>query len=195
MSYGLSVFLVSRDAVRYVPGCRDLALLADILEQEHFGISDYDQQIFDEGETEHFTYGDALREIIEGSYSHPEVYHVYGWSFEILCDYLGKRLSNDPFSPCSTGWLRKLDGYLAGESVRLRFDDLIEKCPVPLPLPTDWPRVGHWTGPQMHEAARGLIDLLPRVRDRDVQTALTTVNSWLYRAILSPETIIVGFYG
>ncbi len=153
--------------------------------------------MFDEDEPDDITHEQALREIFEGTYTKPNYYSRYGWALETLCGYLGKFLNNGPFCPVSVGWEAVLDAELEKHRIPLRFQELTDRPPIPLPAWNDWPCVGHWSVEEIRTAAPLLIGVAASAQDQDSwgREAFLTVQQWFELALKWQDGMIVGFYG
>jgi hypothetical protein len=98
------------------------------------------------------------------------------------------------FPPCGTRRYEQLDEVLRPAAVPLRFGDLIDQPPLPIPPADDWPCVGHWPT-SATAATQPLSQLLGRVEDPQVRPALQTALGWLHAAAANPGSAIVGFHG
>jgi hypothetical protein len=197
MGYGLSVFQVPQQALARASGTNNQALLSAVLAALEDKLADYDEQMHApdlENYDVDISHADALREIFAGKFTKGVNGSRYGWAFEVLCSFLGKRLDNTGFIPCKVAWYEQLDEVLMADHVPLRFTDLIYRAPISIPEADDWPCVGYW-GPKELAAIGPLAALLIRVEDAEVMEALKTAVGWLREAAKQPGSIIVGFHG
>ncbi len=192
MGYALSAFLVPQDTILRFPGCADDTLLNEMLPAVQERLADLDEQLVDEDD---ITHEQAFRELFSGEITAEHYGARYGWAFETLCGCLGTYLSNYCFSPCTIAWYEQLDDYLATTDTALRFDDLINNCPIRIPMSDDWPVIGHWSHQQIINAAPYMSKLATAASDHDVAEALRSVNDWFNEATKDPNLFIVGFHG
>ena len=193
MSYALSAFAVPQDQIRRFPGCGDEELLRQCLSVAQERLADLDEQLLDEDDD--ITHEQAFRELFSGDISSKSFGAHYGWAFETLCDCLGSSLSNRGFSPCNVEWYEQLDTHLATSNVTLRFDNLINNCPIDIPLSDDWPMIGHWSHLEIADSARSLAKLSGANNSPEMAEALATVNEWFNVVAQNKNLIIVGFHG
>lgn len=197
VSQGLMVYLVpAKDAIATI-GCKDEDLLANILEEMAGDIQSLEEQ-FDTDDEEYgpgLTFSQALHELFQGSLSQPESCgFVYTYAFEEICRYYGEWLGNRWFVPCNTAWLERLDELLSQGKVRLRFHDLISRCPVESPLYRDVLALGHWKRSEAMRARRPLDRLLSNVKDESERLALENAREWLVATSAEPGSIVVGVF-
>jgi hypothetical protein len=85
VSLGLTAYLVSERDITAVLGCRDDALLADVLEQMAYDFEDLEER-FSTDDAEYgpgLTFAEALRELFQGRLSQLREYaFVYTYAFE-----------------------------------------------------------------------------------------------------------------
>lgn len=195
MSYALSTYLVSAEAINRFPGCDDDSLLFECLASATDRLEDYDEQMLDEDDEDAITHEQAFRELFSGTFSAPYHGGTYGWAFEVLCDCLGTWLSNSGFSPCNGSWYDQLDEHLAAAGAALRFSELLYACPIKIPMPDDWPLIGHWPGDRLIEAAPVIAGLAASATDHEVAEAFATVEEWCKAAARNPGCMLIGFHG
>jgi hypothetical protein len=197
VSLGLTVYLVSERDVTAVLGCRDDALLGDVLEQMAQDFDDLEEQ-FSTDDPEYgpgLTFAEALRELFQGRLSRPrDCDFVYTYAFEEICRYYDKGLSKRWFDRCSTEWVEHLDGLLARGGVPLRFHDLCYRCPVQAPPYRDVLRLGHWTRAEAVRAVPLLERLLSQAHREGERNCLEEACGWLAKARAQPGSVIIGVY-
>jgi hypothetical protein len=198
MSMGLMVYLVPKRETAAVLGCRDEALLTDILEQMAGDIEELDEE-FDTDSEEYgpgITFTQAMQELFQGNLSQPDKYcaHIYTYAFELVCRYYGEWLGNRRFVPCRTEWLEHLDDLLSRHGVPLRFHDLVNRCPIKALPYRDVFCLGHWKRTEAMRASPSLKQLLAVVQDEYEKLALENAGEWLTAAREQPGSIIVGVF-
>ena len=137
MGYALSAFLASKDVIFQLPGIADVSFLRKILSKAGERLEELDEQLVDEDDEDDFTHEQALRELFSGQITAEHHGSRYGWAFESICDSLGCYLPNQSFSPCNVEWYKQLDEYLATTELNLHFEDLVNNCPIKIPLADD----------------------------------------------------------
>jgi hypothetical protein len=190
------VYLVPELEATSVVGCRDEALLADVLEQmgEDIAALDDDFATADEEYSPGLTFTQAMQELFAGDFSRPgDCAFMYAYAFEMFCRYYGEFLGNRHLCPCRYRWLQMLDEVLASGGVPLRFHEMFEQLPPGLPNPRGEPLVGYWRESQLAAAQPSLEALLPSLSG-DEKQALASVQEWLAKAVKQPGSIIVGFH-
>jgi hypothetical protein len=196
MGYGLSVFLVPERELARVYGTNDSEFLNEALEALAKGLADYDEQMGApdlENYDVDLSHADALREIFSGTFTKGANGSRYGWAFETLCGWIGERLDNDGFIPCKMAWYDELDAILAKYQVPLKFQNLIGRSPIEIPLSDDWPCIGHW-GAEELKSIGPLSAMIALIDDREARGALSTALGWLQEAAPGPD-LIIGFHG
>jgi hypothetical protein len=194
MSESLRAYLIGDKRDIRVYGCCRRDLLEEVLEARAERFADYDDQgdVHENGRIDH---AQALGELFAGKLTRPDCGPVYGWAYELYCSYLGEWLPWNLFSPCRYRWFAELDEFLAERGVPLRFAQLVDDCPIPMPEPRELPCIGHWQFGVI-EAARG--PLAAAVRDAAppaIAEALKVVAGWLEKAAGDHGSVIMGFYG
>ncbi len=193
-------YLVDQGEVLRIPGSRDYALLKQMLAKEGQGesLAWLDDELADEIEDEcpGLSHAQALREIFDGQFTHPDAGFVYGWAFDFICSYLG-RWMHDRFHRSSTALLEKLDAEFVQHRVSLRFfGGLIDNCPIALPTDRDgMPGIGFWPPETMRQAAPALHSMLAKETDADMVGVLEEIDGWLAAARDEPQSMVVGVYG
>ena len=195
MSYALSAYLVSQGQILQFPGCDDSRLLRRSLKAAKRRLRELDVELGDEDDEDDITHEQAFRELFSGQMTSPGYGHRYGWAFETLCAYLGEPLSNEAFSPCNGDWYEELDEFLAASNVALKLSNLVENCPISIPMSDDWPMIGHLSQGEIRSTAQQISQLAASTSDSEFGDALTTVSAWFQRASKDNDLIIVGFHG
>ncbi len=193
MSYCLSVYLIPTEAV-YVFGCKNFVLCNNVIEFMSDRFDELDDML-DPDDDEGLSHQEALCEIFDGTISRPAYAGVYGWAYEVYCSSMGDHLINNPFSPCRFEFYEQLDQLLNSRSIPLRFDQLINDCPIPIPKPDDWPCSGHWTNAVITNARTSLRNLRGTIDDVSVANAINIVQEWFALCEARADSMIVGFHG
>ncbi len=194
MSEGLRAYLIADERDIRVFGCRRCKLLDEVLETLADRFTDYDEQ-GDVQENGRIGHAQALRELFAGELTRPDCGPIYGWAYELYCSYLGEWLFWNPFSPCRYGWFAELDKFLAGRGVPLRFAELVNDCPIPLPEPRELPCIGQWPFAVIEAARQPLALAAQEAESPAVVEALGVVARWLEKGTGKRRSVIMGFYG
>jgi hypothetical protein len=199
MSYGLRVYVLDAEEITRIPGSNDTELLEEVLEARAQEFASYDDEAdpFGIDYDPPFSHAQALREIITGKYTRPDCGTYYGWTFDLLCAYLGEWMHKwcNRWSP---EWLSELDAAMERGGVGLRFQDgLVESCPVRLPRnPGSIPGIGHWTHNQVLAALPKFEELIKRVREEELLHSLEEeMLPWLQSAAGRLGSMLIGVYG
>lgn len=114
---------------------------------------------------------------------------MYGYGLKFIVEFLGQALDNAPFYPCPARHLSEtVDPQLAQAGATIRMTDLaFGGAPVPIPLPDDFPAIGHWTAEQVSA------NVEPLRTATGASAELKTIVAWLDQAVASGQGI-VGFY-
>ena len=194
MSESLRVYLIWDERDLRVYGCRRHDLLEEVLEARAERFADYDDQ-GDVQENGGIGHAQALRELFAGKLTRPDCGPIYGWAYELYCSYVGEWLPWNPFSPCRYRWFAELDQLLAERGVPLRFAQLVNDCPIPLPEPRELPCIGHWPFAVIEAVRRPLGAAVHEAASPAAAEALGAVAGWLEKAAGERGSVIVGFYG
>lgn len=195
MGYALSTFLCPADRILQLPGKSDDTSLQHVLANSAERLSQLDDQLVDEDDEHDISHEQALREIFSGSITAHNYGARYGWAFETICDCLGTFLPNQSYSPCDFEWLEQIDAYLETTEISLRFEGLVNNCPIEIPRSDDWPMIGHWTHAQILSASPQVLECAKTATAPEISDALFQVHEWLELGSKHPHSMIIGFFG
>lgn len=138
----------------------------------------------------------ALRAVINGGPFEAKHGFQYGYAYEMVCGFLGKRLNNHLFHRFRADWLEQVDAGLAELGITaVKVGCFVHPPPPPLPRPADLPGYGEWSAKACEDglaqwkattaAQRAALD--PRVG-----RAAERCGEWL-RASSGTGRAVVGF--
>ncbi|MFJ8584386.1 hypothetical protein ACIRD2_06965 [Streptomyces sp. NPDC093595] len=199
MSYSLSPYLVDLAVVRGAVGSGDVKLRRMIGGRFKQRLAHDDDYFADEIERGAPTRYDALRAVIDGGPfdAAPEFAFQYGYAYRMICEFHGRFLFNNHFSPFRGSWLEEVDAGLSalGITAVAVTDFMYGSVPDPLPH-RDLPGYGEWSAEQ---CARGLAQWeasTPEQRgalDPEVLEAVESCVDWMREARAREGFGIAGF--
>ncbi|MEJ3655476.1 hypothetical protein WEH80_21135 [Actinomycetes bacterium KLBMP 9759] len=144
MSYGLSVYLVDLALVRSAIGSGDVKLRRMIGGRFKAEMAQADETFEDQIEFGAPPRYEALRAVIEGGPFDARFGFQYGYAYRMICEFHGRYLFNNHFSPFRGTWLEEVDkGFeqLGVTAVGMRTVYGTPPAPIPageLPLYGEW---------------------------------------------------------
>ncbi|NYJ36010.1 DUF7691 family protein [Nocardiopsis aegyptia] len=144
MSYALTTYVVDLPALHASVGSKDDKLRRMIGGRFKQHLAHFDSQ-FDH--TDGPSIRDAIRAVIDGGPFDDRHGTMYGYAFKWICEFHGRALFNNDFSPMRAGWLETVDEALAGLGVTAvsvgEFN--YGRVPSPIPAPDFLPCYGEWS--------------------------------------------------
>ena len=198
MSMGLSVYLVDLRVARDAIGSGDVKLRRMIGGRFKRQIASADEQFSHEIEQGAPSRYEALRAVIEGGPFDDRYGFQYGYAYQLVCEFYGKALFNNDFSPYRGSWLEDVDAGLA--QLGIKAVELTEftygSPPSPLPRPEWVPEYGEWSPEECREALAQWESTTPDQRqavDREVREAIESCVGWFREAQKKDGFGIAGF--
>ncbi|MFC9895824.1 hypothetical protein ACFVMC_19225 [Nocardia sp. NPDC127579] len=198
MSYSLSLYLVDLDTVRSAIGSNDDTLRrmmggrfeTDFAQDDEF----FAREIADGAPRKY----DAVRAVLAGGPFDAAYAHQYGYAYKSICEFYGRRLNNNAFSPFRSGWLEEVDAGMKELGLAARITDFAyDSVPEPLPRPEFRPGYGEWSA----AACATLLEQWARTTpeqyvdlDPYVVEAIESCVGWARAARAEPGRGIAGFF-
>jgi hypothetical protein len=198
MSFGLSLYLVDLARVRGAVGSGDVKLRRMIGGRFKAQLAHDDEWFATEIEDGAPSRYDALRAVIDGGPFDDRHGFQYGYAYKMICEFHGRFLFNNHFSPFRSGWLERVDeGFreLGIKAVGVT-DFMYGAPPSPLPRPSDLPGYGEWSTEQCGEALAQWEASDPDRRaglDAEVREAIESCVEWTRLARAEDGRGIAGF--
>lgn len=199
MSYSLSLHLVDLAAVRGAVGSGDQKLRRMIGGRFKRSLAAADEYHSDEIRRGAPTRYEALRAVIEGGPFDPEHGWQYSYAYQMICEFHGRPLFNNCFSPFRGAWLADVDAGLRELGVKsVTVSEFSHgSAPDPIPAPGDFPGYGEWSADRCRQAlaeweatdAEQRQALAPEVRE-----AVECCAGWLRDARAKDGGGVVGFF-
>ena len=147
MSYALTTYVVDLDVLHGSVGSKDDKLRRMIGGRFKQHLAHFDSQfdhIVDAGGP---TIRDAIRAVIEGGPFDDRHGTMYGYAYKWICEFHGRALFNNDFSPMRYGWLETVDAGLKALGVTAVGVEEFSfgGAPSPIPAPEDLPGYGEWS--------------------------------------------------
>src|SRR3954451_15373640 len=124
MSSTLSVYAISFDRLKEVPGSRNHRLVESISRDLEYFLNQIDE-LRDEEEGVVPTCREAVAQIIEGAPLSPRLGYLYGYALEAICAHLGRELLAVHAIGRAAAWVDGVDDLLQGRGVPVRLSDLV----------------------------------------------------------------------
>ena len=198
MSMGLSVYLLDLGAARGAIGSGDEKLRRMIGGRFKRQIAAADVEFDDEVQGGAPSRYEALRAVIEGGPFDSRYGFQYGYAYQLVCEFYGKPLFNNDFSPYRGSWLEEVDAGLA--QLGIKAVELTEFAygapPSPLPRPEWVPGYGEWSPEKCREALDQWENTTPDERqalDSEVREAIESCVEWLRAAQKKEGFGVAGF--
>lgn len=194
MSYGLSVYLVDIPTVRGVIAGGDERVRRMIGGRfKRSMASDDDYFAYEIGNGAPTRY-EALRAVIDGGPFDEEHGFQYGYAYKMICEFYGRPLSNNHFSPFRGSWLRDVDEGLVQLGIKAVAVTDFSYGSLPAPLPSgELPRYGEWSPGQCQEALTQWEASTPQQREAVAPEVLVAIESCVDWMRGAGDRGIVGF--
>jgi len=191
MSSTFSVYAVSFDRLRRVPGSRDRALIEAIATTHEDFFAQIDELADSEEEVP--TCREALEQLVEGSPLADHLGHLYGYALEAVCAHLGRELDGVPAISGASGWIDPVDAFLREKGVPITLTDLVfGASPVDLPTPDDHPYIGSWPPESIPTALAAIRGVDTAGLDFETAETVDLIRGWLEAAASEPGAGLVG---
>lgn len=196
MSLSLSLFLVDPELPRAVVGSGDVRVRRAIGGRFKREMAEDDEYFAYEIENGAPTRYAALTAVVEGGPFDAAHGFQYGYAYQMICAFHGRRLWGNSFSPFKYAWLGHVDEALKDLGITaVTVSELGYGLPAPLPH-TDLPGHGVWT-PEACAAALAQYEAVTEEQfaalDGDVREAVEEIGGWLRETRTHPGRGIVGF--
>ncbi len=151
MSYSLTTYVVDLDVLHASVGSRDDKLRRMIGGRFKQRLEDFDDQVGGDGGP---SVRDAIRAVVEGGPFEAGHGAVYGYAYKWICEFHGRYLNNNEFSPMRSGWPETVDEGLRALGVTAVgvADFQFGRAPDPVPAPDLLPGYGEWSTAQCRAA-------------------------------------------
>ncbi|WP_232668183.1 DUF7691 family protein [Pseudonocardia sp. TRM90224] len=185
MSYGLSVYLVDLALVRGAIGSGDVKLRRMIggrFKQKMAQADEWFEDQIQDGAPPRY---EALRAVIEGGPFDKNFAFQYGYAYQMICEFHGRYLFNNHFSPFRGAWLEEVDKGFEQLGVKAVGVKAVYDTP-PAPIPSsDLPCYGEWTVEACREGLAQWAASPPEQRDEvddEVLAAIESCVDWMREA-------------
>ncbi|MGW7416341.1 DUF7691 family protein [Streptomyces sp. NPDC054863] len=199
MSYSLTLYLVDPGTVRGAVGSGDDKLRRMIGGRFKAQIRHDDDWFASEIERGAPTRADAVRAVLEGGPFDAEFAFQYAYAYKLVCEFYGRSLFNNHFSPYRGDWLEEVDKGL--KAVGIEAVEITEfsygSLPEGLPRPDDLPGYGEWSAEECRTALTQWEASTPEQRaalDSEVLAAVESIVEWLRQAGAKEGAGVVGFH-
>ncbi|XVQ12692.1 DUF7691 family protein [Spirillospora sp. CA-255316] len=198
MSYSLSLYLVDLAKVNGAIGGQDDKLRRMIGGRFKSQLAHDDEYFASEIEAGAPTRYDAVRAVIEGGPYDESYAFQYAYAYELICQFYGRRLFNNHFSPFRGAWLETVDEGLAALGIKAVSvtDFMYGTVPSELPTPEHLPCYGEWSADQCAEALTQWEATTQEQRDsldHEVLEAIQSCIEWTREAQNRPGWGVAGF--
>ncbi|GAA3943835.1 hypothetical protein GCM10023085_27280 [Actinomadura viridis] len=197
MSYSLSLYLVDLDKVRGAIGSQDDKLRRMIGGRFKAQIAHSDDWFSSEIESGAPTRYDAVRAVINGGPYDEQYGFQYGYAYQMICEFYGRHLFNNHFSPFRGDWLETVDEGLRTLGIKVAVTDFMYgSVPSSLPRPEHLPCYGEWAPEECAQALAQWEATTPEQRaalDPEVLEAIESCIEWTREAQARPGTGVAGF--
>ncbi|MER6996744.1 hypothetical protein [Streptomyces sp. NPDC000410] len=198
MSYGLSLYLVDLATVRGAIASGDEKLRRMMGGRFKRQLAHDDDYFADQIEQGAPTRYEALRAVIDGGPFDERWGFQYGYAYKMVCEFHGRSLFNNHFSPFRGSWLEDVDAGMAELGIKAVAitDFMYGSVPGPLPSPQDLPGYGEWSAESCAKALAQWEASTPEQRarlDGEVLEAIESCVDWLRQAKAREGYGIAGF--
>ncbi|WP_236238916.1 hypothetical protein [Streptomyces sp. CC228A] len=198
MSYALSPYLVDIAKARAAIGSGDDKLRRMIGGRFKQQMAHADEWFADELAQGAPSRYEALRAVVAGGPFDAAHAFQYGYAYQMICEFHGRWLFNNDFSPFRSGWLERVDEGLREASVTAVAvtDFMYGSVPEPLPRPDFLPAYGEWTPDQCAEGLAQWEAAAPEKRgglDPEVLAAVESCVDWMRQARAREGYGVVAF--
>jgi hypothetical protein len=147
MSYALTTYVVDLDVLHGSVGSKDDKLRRMIGGRFRQHLAHFDSQFDHVVDAGGPTIRDAIRAVIEGGPFDGRHGTMYGYAYKWICEFHGRALFNNDFSPMRYGWLEAVDAGLNALGVTAVGVEEFSfgGAPSPIPAPEDLPGYGEWS--------------------------------------------------
>ncbi|MCP3012124.1 hypothetical protein NGM33_02180 [Nocardiopsis dassonvillei] len=147
MSYALTTYVVDLDVLHGSVGSKDDKLRRMIGGRFRQHLAHFDSQFDHVVDAGGPTVRDAIRAVIEGGPFDDRHGTMYGYAYKWICEFHGRALFNNDFSPMRYGWLETVDAGLKALGVTAVGVEEFSfgGFPSPIPAPEDLPGYGEWS--------------------------------------------------
>lgn len=147
MSYALTTYVVDLDVLHGSVGSGDDKLRRMIGGRFKQHLAHFDAQFDHVADAGGPGIRDAIRAVIEGGPFDDRHGTVYGYAYKWICEFHGRALFNNDFSPMRSGWLETVDAGLNALGVTaVGVEEFgFGGAPSPIPAPEDLPGYGEWS--------------------------------------------------
>ncbi|MEV6398660.1 hypothetical protein AB0M39_28435 [Streptomyces sp. NPDC051907] len=197
MSYGLSLYLVDLAAVRGAIASGDEKLRRMMGGRFKRDLARDDDYFADEIANGAPTRYEALRAVIDGGPFDAAHGFQYGYAYKMVCEFHGRFLFNNHFSPFRGSWLDDVDKGMAELGVKAVAvtDFMYGSAPAPLPS-SELPGYGEWSAEQCREGLAQWEASAQEQRaalDPEVLAAVESCVEWMRQAQAKEGYGIAGF--
>ncbi|MFC5749482.1 DUF7691 family protein [Actinomadura rugatobispora] len=198
MSYSLSLYLVDLAKANGAIGGGDDKLRRMIGGRFKSQLAHADEEFSSLIEDGAPTRYDAVRAVIEGGpYDEAHAFQ-YAYAYEMICQFYGRRLFNNHFSPYRSGWLETVDKGLSDLGIKAVSvtDFTYGSVPSALPAPEHLPCYGEWSPDQCAEALTQWESTTQEQRDsldHEVLEAIDYCIEWTREAQTRPGCGVAAF--
>jgi hypothetical protein len=195
MSYALMTYVVDLHALHSSVGSKNDKLRRMIggRFKQHLAHSDSQFDHLD-GPSVH----EAIRAVIDGGPFDSRYGTMYGYAYEWICQFHGRALFNNDFSPMRAGWLETVDEGLAelGVTAVSIGEFGFGRAPSPIPAPDFLPCYGEWSTSECQKALEQwetVADERKAALDPYVRKAVESCMDWCNTAAAAGRGI-AGFF-
>ncbi|MEU0490087.1 hypothetical protein ABZ249_12725 [Nocardiopsis sp. NPDC006139] len=196
MSYALTAYVVDLDVLHASVGSGDDKLRRMIGGRFKQHLEHFDAQF---SGLDLLPVRDAIRAVIEGGPFEPDQGTMYNYAYKWICEFHGRYLDNNDFSPMRAGWPETVDEGLG--AVGVTAVSVAEfgygRAPDPVPAPSDFvPGYGEWSTERCRKALEqwgAADDGAKAALDPDVLQAAESCMGWC-RAADAAGRGVAGFF-
>ena len=198
MSYALTTYVVDLDVLHGSVGSRDDKLRRMIGGRFRQHLAHFDSQFGHVADAGGPTIRDAIRAVIEGGPFDDRHGTMYGYAYKWICEFHGRALFNNDFSPMRYGWLETVDAGLNALGVTAVGVEEFSfgGFPSPIPAPEDLPGYGEWSLTECQKALEqweAATDERRAALDPYVLSAAGSCMDWC-RAAVAAGRGVAGFF-
>ncbi len=199
MSYALTTYAVDLDVLHGSVGSKDDKLRRMIGGRFKQHLAHFDSQFDHVVDAGGPTIRDAIRAVIDGGPFDDRHGTVYGYAYRWICEFHGRALFNNDFSPMRAGWLETVDEGLDALGVTAVGVEEFSfgGAPSPIPAPDFLPGYGEWSLTECQKALEqweAATDERRAALDPSVLSAAESCVDWC-RAAAAAGRGVAGFFG
>ncbi|MFI6575358.1 hypothetical protein ACIBFB_06120 [Nocardiopsis sp. NPDC050513] len=198
MSYSLSVYVVDLDVLRGSAGSGDTRLRRMIGGRFKRHLASFDDQFdhsIDDGAPPIY---EAIGAVIDGGPYDERFAHMYHFAYKWICEFHGRFLDNDSFSPFRSGWPEQVDEELKGLGITaVSVAEFGYGAPPKLPRVRDVHGYGEWSPAECQKALTQWEAVTPERKaalDPYVLEAVEQCLGWCRSADAAGRGV-AGFFG